>query len=104
MSIRIRDVRGLSIVLTEERLDHIVESHPELADAKRLIEETLGAPETIVESVSDARVNLYYRYYYATVVGDKHVCMVVHTAPKPFVLTAYLTDRVKKGTIVWPVG
>lgn len=41
---------------------------------------------------------LYYRYDLGTVVGDKYMCVVVKASPDDaFVLTAFLTDRNKKG-------
>jgi hypothetical protein len=40
-----------------------------------------------------------------TPVGDEFLCVVVKNARNgSFVLTAYLTDTVKKGRIVWPVA
>ena len=36
-------------------------------------------------------------------VGDKYLCVVVKVLPADaFVLTAYLTDKVKKGEQLWP--
>jgi len=47
--------------------------------------------------------NLNYRYYYSTKVGDKWLCVVVkYAAEDAFVLTAYLTDKPKKGVQLWP--
>jgi hypothetical protein len=67
------------------------------------IEETLRQPEHVVESLSDAQARLYYRHYVGTRVGDKYLCVVVKlVADDAFVLTAYLTDTVKKGRLVWP--
>ena len=46
---------------------------------------------------------IVYRFYSDTIVGDKHLCVVVKVAASDaFVLTAYLTDRVKKGVQLWP--
>jgi hypothetical protein len=40
-----------------------------------------------------------------TPVGDKLLCVVVkHAGDGSFVLTAYLTDTVKKGRLVWPIA
>ena len=36
-------------------------------------------------------------------IGGKYVCVVVKIlAGNAFVVTAYLTDRIKKGACVWP--
>jgi hypothetical protein len=62
------------------------------------IEQTLLHPERVVQSFSDAEARLYHRLYFGTLVGAKHLCVVVKLAAgDAFVLTAYLTDRVKKG-------
>lgn len=98
----LKDHEGLAIRLTKERLDHIIE-HPEMVALESAIEDTLSGPERVVESFSDPEARLYYRFYLGTAVGDKFVCVVVKvTGDDAFVLTAYLTDRVKKGVILWP--
>lgn len=99
----LHDVNGLAIRLTDERRGHILE-HPEMATMEHAIEETLLAPERVVQSISDPEVQLYYRYYFRTVVGGKFLCVVVKMGgPNAFVLTAYLTDRMKKGERLWPI-
>jgi len=48
-------------------------------------------------------VRRYRRFYIGTRVGNKYLCVVVkvmHT--DAFVVTAYLTDKVKKGRQLWP--
>jgi hypothetical protein len=98
----LQDVRGLAIRLTDERLAHILE-HPEMTTLQASIEETLRRPERVVESLSDVQVHLYYRYYAGTRVGDKYLCVAVKVRETDaFVITAYLTDRVKRGVPLWP--
>ena len=37
-------------------------------------------------------------------VGDKYLCVVVKVqAEDAFVVTAYMTDKVKKGNVLWPI-
>lgn len=56
----------------------------------------------MVRSSGDSQARLYYRYYYGTKVGDKHLCVVVKVlGMDAFVLTAYLTDAVKAGVVLW---
>ena len=56
-----------------------------------------------MQSLGDPQARLYYRFYFGTIVGDKYVCAVVKVAGEDaFVLTAYLTDRVKRGVPTWP--
>ncbi len=98
----LRDFEGRAIRLTDERREHIL-SHPEMSGLEASIGEVLGSPETVVQSRSDPEARLYYRYYFGTAVGDKFFCVVVKlTEADAFVVTAYLTDRVKKGKRIWP--
>jgi hypothetical protein len=46
-----------------------------------------------------------YRYYLRTIVGGKYLCTVVKVSETDaFVLTAYLTDRIKRGETLWPAN
>ena len=97
----ITDYQGLAVRLTDERLAHILE-HPEMADLQPAIVETLEHPALVIQSMSDEAARLYYRFYSATRIGDKFVCVVVKVeGSDAFVLTAYLTDKPKKGTVLW---
>ena len=70
---------------------------------REAVAETLRKPEAVIESASDPLVKLYYRFYHRTMVGGKHLCVVVKIlSDDAFVVTAYLTDRVKKGAFLWP--
>ena len=98
----VRDFQGREVHLTAERREHILE-HPEMADLDDAIDETLLNPVRVVQSASDADVHLYYRFYFRTIVGGKYLCVVVKIREKgSFVLTAYLTKRMKKGVTLWP--
>ena len=98
----LKDFEGRQIRLTDERLEHILD-HPEMRGLTRSIEETLAYPQKVIRSVSDTDARLYYRYYLGTAVKDKYLCVVVKVKRgDAFVLTAYLTDSIKKGEILWP--
>ena len=97
-----RDYRGAEIRLTDERLTHICE-HPEMVPLQEGIGEALSLPDCVMTSVADPDARLYYRLYRATSVGDKYLCVVVKASDGGgFVLTAYLTDRIKRGVRLWP--
>ncbi len=67
------------------------------------IAETLLSPQKVIQSLSDPEAHLYYRFYFGTRVGDKYLCVVVKIkGDDTFVLTAYLTDTIKKGEVIWP--
>lgn len=98
----LRDYRGVELRLTEERLAHMRDTHPEVAENESLIAATLAAPEIVVQSGSDRDARLYYRRYRTDQVGEKHMCVLVKaTGDSSFVLTAYFTDRIKNGEVLW---
>ena len=97
----LKEYRSLSIRLTDERNRHILE-HPEMISMFDSIEQTLTHPEKVIQSLSDPTVQLYYRFYRNTVVGNKHLCVIVkRNQDDAFLLTAYLTDTIKKGALQW---
>ena len=98
----LQDFQGRKIRLTDERLRHILD-HPEMRQMEPAIAETLKGPEKVIESLSDPEARLYYRFYLGTRVGDKHLCVVVKVKEvDAFILTAFLTDTVKRGRLIWP--
>jgi len=98
----LKDFRGRDVRLTDERLTHILE-HPEMAALESALQETLRQPTLVIQSRTDATAELNYRYYFGTRVGDKWLCVVVkYGRADAFVLTAYLTDKPKKGEQLWP--
>ncbi len=97
----VKDYKGLSIRFTDERMAHILE-HPEMHGMEGAIEETLLRPETVVQSASDREAHLYYRLFRGTRVGDKLLCVVVKVRETDaFLITAYLTDKAKRGDELW---
>ena len=99
----LRDYQGRYVRLTDERLCHIRE-HPEMAAMEPALVETLSEPQFVFRSRTDAASELSYRFYTRTKVGDKWLCVIVkYAADDAFVVTAYLTDQLKKGTQLWPV-
>jgi hypothetical protein len=98
----IRDCFGRSVRLTDERLAHIME-HAELAGMEDEIERLLQSPTEVRRSRSDDNVMLFYEFYTRTRVGGKWLCGVVKYLPNDaFVVTAYLTNTIKPGEVVWP--
>ncbi|HSF11251.1 MAG TPA: DUF4258 domain-containing protein [Nitrospirales bacterium] len=98
----IQDCFGRSVRLTNERVAHILQ-HKEMADMGTEIEQVLSAPAEVRRSRSDATVQLFYEFYAKTRVGGKWLCVVVkYGTDDAFVVTAYLTDQLKDGAIVWP--
>ena len=48
-----------------------------MASLESAMEETLRVPERVIASVADPDAKLYYRFYEATSVGSKYLCVVV---------------------------
>lgn len=95
-----RDARNRRIKLTDERLNHLESDHPEMSGQSAGIAEVLKDPDMIVESKTDSEVEMFYRLYDKTPVTRKYLCVVVK-ATAAFIITAYFTDTVKKGEVLW---
>ena len=95
------DCWGRAIRITDERLAHVL-THPEMAREEVRIAETLARPDVVVQSGSDPEVRLYHRYYETSLVGAKHLCVVVKwRSDDAFLITAFFTDRPKRGSVLW---
>ena len=80
-----------------------IQQHPEMVDMESEITYVLQAPAEVRLSRLDSTVQLFYEYYAKTRVGGKWLCAVVkYAANDGFVVTAYLTDRLKPGERIWP--
>lgn len=98
----LRDCFGNSIRLTTERLEHI-RLHPEMVDLETETGFALESPNAARRPRTDTDVNLFYRFCRATIVGDKWLCVVAkRDSTGAFVVTAYLTDKMKQGEDIWP--
>jgi hypothetical protein len=99
--LQLTDYSGRKIRLTQERLHHLLQ-HPEMQGQVDRLEETLAQPEFVVSTVVDPSVLVYHRHYQTTPVTSKFLLVVVkQSAHDAFVLTAFFSNRRKKGTIVW---
>jgi hypothetical protein len=97
-----KDIHGRSIRLTEERRLHLQTEHPEMAEQLPRIKETLTGPDKIIRSRTDEAVELFYKHYPSTPVTQKFLCVVVKTLlDDNFIVTAYYTDTIKRGAILW---
>jgi hypothetical protein len=100
--VHFQDIRNRAIRLTDERLQHLETDHPEMVGQIARIAATLAEPDRIVRSRADATVELFYKWYASTPVTAKFLCVVVKALPDdPFMITAYHTDAVKRGAVLW---
>jgi hypothetical protein len=93
------------VELTQERKNHIIERHPELApDYRQLLADTLMAPDSVRCSVRLANARLFSRWF-AQVKSGKHLVVVVIMDPGPsrrhWIVTAYLARRLAEGETEW---
>lgn len=96
------DYRGRRIRLTQNRREHLLE-HPEMHACIQGLAETLIVPDEVRVSASDANAHLYYKSIMHPLLGPKLLCCVIKVMPgDAFIVTAYVTDKVKKGTLLWP--
>jgi len=66
------------------------------------IAEILANPDRIVRSRTDVTVELFYKWYPSSPVTAKFLCVIVKTLPDDqFIITAYYTDAVKRGEVLW---
>lgn len=56
----------------------------------------------VVRSRTDSSVELYYRHYDTTPVTEKYLCVVIKVLKDDaFTITAYFTDSIKRGEVLW---
>jgi hypothetical protein len=99
---RIKDYSGRTVRLSAERWQHVVE-HSEMVGQERKLRQTLREPQKVLTSRLDSSVHLYYRLYERSPVGRKYLTAAVKMLDEDaFVITAFFTDEIKGGSIVWP--
>jgi len=97
-----KDIQNRQIRLTYERQEHIEADHPEMFGQIDKIQATLSNPDMIVRSKIDQDVELFYRHYSITPVTEKYLCTVVKVLVGDlFIITAYFTDTIIRGEILW---
>lgn len=97
-----KDIHNRQIRLTDERQEHIKTDHPEMSGQINKIQETLLKPERIIGSRTDPKVELFYRHYDVTSIGEKYLCVVVKALiDDVFIITAHFTNTIKKGKVLW---
>lgn len=98
---RVPSAIGKVVSLDESRWHHVLE-HPEMKKQLEAVKETIVNPDEIRESTHDSSVLLFYKLYKTTPVTKKYLLVVVKTQNKEgFIVTAFFTDIMKKGGLVW---
>ncbi len=86
------------IELTTERKSHIILKHPEVKLHIKKISQVLSSPDTIRRSKVDTEALLFYKYF-DKIKGGKYINVTVKQGERNFVLTAYITDRIRAGEV-----
>ncbi|MCS7135166.1 MAG: DUF4258 domain-containing protein [Nitrososphaerota archaeon] len=74
----------------------ITKKHPIMKDKEDIVKSTLEFPDEIRQIKIDKNVFLYYKKF------DRLYCVVVkHLEKEGFLITAYPTDKVKEGDLIW---
>jgi len=86
------------IRITKEYWDFVkTVKHPNMEGKEKEIIKTLKDPEFIRKSNKDERVYLYYKS-----TGNRYICVACkHLNGEGFIITTYITDRLKEGEEIW---
>lgn len=95
-----KDIFGNEIVLASERWEYIITKHPEIKPYKDKVKIVLNEPDLVKKSKRDKKVFLYYKYF-EEILSGKYLLIVVKTNKNNFIITAYITDKIKEGEIIW---
>ena len=84
------------IELTQERNSHILTAHPEIKPNMQKLSEVLSVPDEVRRSRLDKNVLLFYKFF-ANIKDGKYISVAVKINHRNFILTAYITDRIRIG-------
>jgi hypothetical protein len=75
----------------------VTNEHPRMLGREKEVQEALEKPDEVRRSRVDPDVCLYYKRKRA-----HHICIVVrHLDDEGFLITAYFTEAVKIGEVIW---
>lgn len=94
------DIFNREIRFTRERWDYIVSKRPIMGKFREQLIDTIKKPEFIKKSVYDSEVVLYYKHF-KDILGGKYMVVALRINIDRFVLTGYISDRIKKGEVIW---
>ncbi len=88
---------GLKVRTTQDYWNLIQIKHPEVKGKLLLIKQTLKIPDLITRSRIDKSVLLFYKK-----INGYWLCVVTKASILDgFIITAYITDKIKEGEKVW---
>jgi len=89
---------GIHVRTTQEYWRYIVNiKHRAMAGKEEIVKDTLFQPDEIRRSKVDKNLFLYYKRK-----DNKIYCAVArHEGKEGFLVTAYITDKIKEGEVIW---
>ena len=97
---RVTSPLGYAVVLTRNRWRDIARfKHPAIKNDQDEVKQCVSEPDLIRGSAKDADVHLHY----LSLESGKQICVVAAPgdSDERFVVTAYLTNRIKQGDELW---
>jgi len=99
--LKVRSKLEKVIRLDEDSWRHVL-GHPEMENQRSRVKETLVDPDEVRESVRSSSIWLFYKLYTETPVSKKYLLVAVQVLNgEGFIVTAFFTDKVKKGGLIW---
>ena len=90
LGFRVKTTEGYWRIITKIK-------HPSISRKERSVKKCLSDPNEIRVSKRDSSVYLFYRKF-----KTKYLCVVVrHRERASFIITSYLTDKIKEGELKW---
>ena len=92
-----QSINGVPIRLTDERWEHILDSHPEISSFRETVLDAVENPDYILASRRGALTAV-------VVLGRRaflHVFYVEKSQRDGFILSALVEEKMSKGKIVW---
>jgi len=91
---------GFSVRTTASYWALIETKHSEIAGREAEVQTCLSTPNQIRQSRQDSTIYLFYRSR-----PPYHLCVIVKRLNDTgFVVTCYLTDKIKEGDKIWPTS
>ncbi|ATS18945.1 hypothetical protein BRW62_09550 [Parathermosynechococcus lividus PCC 6715] len=89
---------GFRVRTSEEYWQKLIIKHPDIADLEMEVIQTLAHPDEIRRSSRDPNIILFY----LTLKAKRWVVAVVRRLNGDgFLITAYQTDAIKEGDLIW---
>jgi hypothetical protein len=86
--------------MTREYWQLIQHKHPEIIGRETEVQQCLRRPAAVRRSTQDPTVYLFY-----APIPPYHLTVVVKRSDgEGFVITSYLTDKIKEGETIWPTS